>query len=197
MRYPPCLRQVAHALLTRPPLGCFRASSSTSPLDLHVLGTPPAFVLSQDQTLALNPVLNLEVSFKLKTHSRIDCLCFDAASRPHLAFVFSILYRFQGSACQLQVALALTAQLVYYVIRRLSTPFSHFFAALSSFFLFLILPSSACHPRFSRSNVTEMDVPRPSSLSMAICAPCFAAMCLTMARPSPVPPVAFERLLST
>ena len=49
-------------------------------LDLHVLGTPPAFVLSQDQTLALNPVLNLEVSFKLKTHVRIDCLCFDRDS---------------------------------------------------------------------------------------------------------------------
>ena len=26
----------------------------TSPLDLHVLGTPPAFVLSQDQTLMFN-----------------------------------------------------------------------------------------------------------------------------------------------
>ena len=26
-----------------------------SPLDLHVLGTPPAFVLSQDQTLLFNP----------------------------------------------------------------------------------------------------------------------------------------------
>ena len=26
-----------------------------SPLDLHVLGTPPAFVLSQDQTLPFNP----------------------------------------------------------------------------------------------------------------------------------------------
>ena len=64
----PSERQVAHALLTRPPLEYFGASSSVSPLDLHVLGTPPAFVLSQDQTLVLNPVLNLEVSFKLKTH---------------------------------------------------------------------------------------------------------------------------------
>ena len=27
-----------------------------SPLDLHVLGTPPAFVLSQDQTLVFNPL---------------------------------------------------------------------------------------------------------------------------------------------
>ena len=37
----------SHALLTRPPLGI-----ATS-LDLHVLGLPPAFVLSQDQTLKL------------------------------------------------------------------------------------------------------------------------------------------------
>ncbi len=43
--------QVAHVLLTRPPLTCFEASFKTGPLDLHVLGTPPAFVLSQDQTL--------------------------------------------------------------------------------------------------------------------------------------------------
>ena len=47
--------QVAHVLLTRPPLS-FRvfhpkASAAETPLDLHVLGTPPAFVLSQDQTL--------------------------------------------------------------------------------------------------------------------------------------------------
>ena len=52
----PCIRQVAHALLTRPPL--MRAVSAgitglrgAHPFDLHVLGTPPAFILSQDQTL--------------------------------------------------------------------------------------------------------------------------------------------------
>ena len=39
--------QVAHALLTRSPLRVI----ANSPFDLHVLGTPPAFVLSQDQTL--------------------------------------------------------------------------------------------------------------------------------------------------
>ncbi|GIO11946.1 hypothetical protein J19TS2_15010 [Cohnella xylanilytica] len=38
-------------LLTRPPLTFAGASSLEDPLDLHVLGTPPAFVLSQDQTL--------------------------------------------------------------------------------------------------------------------------------------------------
>ena len=46
--------QITHALLTRapleyPPKGAF-------PFDLHVLSTPPAFVLSQDQTLQFEPM---------------------------------------------------------------------------------------------------------------------------------------------
>ena len=45
----PSHRQVAHALLTRPPL--FQEPKLLSPFDLNVLGTPPAFILSQDQTL--------------------------------------------------------------------------------------------------------------------------------------------------
>ena len=45
----PCEGQIAHALLTRPPLEC--QPKPTSSFDLHVLSTPPAFVLSQDQTL--------------------------------------------------------------------------------------------------------------------------------------------------
>ncbi len=45
--YIPQQRARSHALLTRPPLPLARA------LDLHVLGLPPAFVLSQDQTLKL------------------------------------------------------------------------------------------------------------------------------------------------
>ena len=40
-------RAYSHALLTRPPL------IPKNALDLHVLGLPPAFVLSQDQTLKL------------------------------------------------------------------------------------------------------------------------------------------------
>jgi hypothetical protein len=43
----PYLWARSHALLTRPPL------DPKVPLDLHVLGLPPAFVLSQDQTLKL------------------------------------------------------------------------------------------------------------------------------------------------
>ena len=56
------MRQVTHALLTRPPLShsSVRKLQSAS-FDLHVLGTPPAFILSQDQTLMLKfiPVQNL------------------------------------------------------------------------------------------------------------------------------------------
>ena len=37
----------SHVLLTRPPL------TPKGPFDLHVLGLPPAFALSQDQTLRL------------------------------------------------------------------------------------------------------------------------------------------------
>ena len=51
----PSQRQVTHALLTRPPLNLIKIIPEESikkvPFDLHVLGTPPAFVLSQDQTL--------------------------------------------------------------------------------------------------------------------------------------------------
>ena len=56
-RLSPTLRQVTHVLLTRPPLRSCHINTTISPLDLHVLGTPPAFVLSQDQTL------NLKVEF--------------------------------------------------------------------------------------------------------------------------------------
>ena len=45
----PSERQVPHALLTRSPLS--HPPKEMTPFDLHVLGTPPAFVLSQDQTL--------------------------------------------------------------------------------------------------------------------------------------------------
>ena len=41
--------QISYALLTRSPLSS--APKDTFPFDLHVLGTPPTFILSQDQTL--------------------------------------------------------------------------------------------------------------------------------------------------
>ena len=42
--------QIAHALLTRPPL--MRKPKSSHPFDLNVLCTPPALILSQDRTLS-------------------------------------------------------------------------------------------------------------------------------------------------
>ena len=51
----PGMGQVPHALLTRPPLSHSFIQSEEimkeASLDLHVLSTPPAFILSQDQTL--------------------------------------------------------------------------------------------------------------------------------------------------
>ena len=44
-RLSPADRQIAHVLRTRSPVAL------AGPRDLHVLSTPPAFVLSQDQTL--------------------------------------------------------------------------------------------------------------------------------------------------
>ena len=47
--------QVTNAILTRSPLrnsfNKYEYKYQGSPFDLHVLGTPPAFILSQDQTL--------------------------------------------------------------------------------------------------------------------------------------------------
>jgi hypothetical protein len=51
----PTSGQVTYALLSRPPLTT-RASPSR-PFDLHVSCTPPAFILSQDQTLRKKPTL--------------------------------------------------------------------------------------------------------------------------------------------
>jgi len=45
----PTLGQVTYVLLTHSPLRTRIATSSS--FDLHVLSTPPTFILSQDQTL--------------------------------------------------------------------------------------------------------------------------------------------------
>ena len=45
----PTRGHITYVLLTRPPL-----NSRSCPLDLHVLGPPLAFALSQDQTLQFN-----------------------------------------------------------------------------------------------------------------------------------------------
>ena len=112
----PSKGEVAHALLTRPPLKHQVASYPMSPLDLHVLGTPPAFVLSQDQTLAFNP---------LSSHQFPDS---SLLIRNYcLSFALLFLYRFQGS-----VLAALASQLRYNNIDRLFC--QHLFANFLKFF---------------------------------------------------------------
>ena len=44
-------RQVTNVLLTRLPLVLKNIAIFLDPFDLHALDTPPAFILSQDQTL--------------------------------------------------------------------------------------------------------------------------------------------------
>ena len=63
----PSIGQVTHVLLTRPPLKYLRITTQIFPFDLHVLSTPPAFVLSQDQTLnkkfnLLKNLLNIKIA---------------------------------------------------------------------------------------------------------------------------------------
>ena len=94
----PSLRQIAHALLTRPPLEC--QPKPTSSFDLHVLSTPPAFVLSQDQTLMFNPLsplprrANVSPTESVSLFSRIDCLSLSV-----LCIVFKDRCRSSRTAC--------------------------------------------------------------------------------------------------
>ena len=71
----PSLRQVPHALLTRSPLNTEKINPLRIPFDLHVLGAPPAFVLSQDQTLYKMIFITLKVLnlVHLSTQSLASC----------------------------------------------------------------------------------------------------------------------------
>ena len=62
-------------LLTRAPL--YSGYCYPFLVDLHVLGTPPAFVLSQDQTLRCSlkfklPLLSLKLSFVVRLHELVS-----------------------------------------------------------------------------------------------------------------------------
>ena len=103
----PSTRQVAHVLLTRPPLDLFPKELLS--LDLHVLGTPPAFVLSQDQTL--NKKFNLTTWF-LKFTRKKELLVFN--------FIFCSIFKDQF-VCRTQAT-----TLSYHSTRILSTTFFTF-----------------------------------------------------------------------
>lgn len=60
--------QITHVLLTRSPL--IHGASTASSFDLHVLSTPPAFVLSQDQTLHKSLLSNTKSPKPDKTNNQ-------------------------------------------------------------------------------------------------------------------------------
>ncbi|WP_220414971.1 hypothetical protein, partial [Escherichia coli] len=61
--------------LTRPPLVSEAASCFLLPFDLHVLGLPPAFNLSHDQTLQFKSLmLNQRSSKLLPVTVRLACV---------------------------------------------------------------------------------------------------------------------------
>ena len=69
-RLSPTQRQVAHVLRTRSPVAL------AGPRDLHVLSTPPAFVLSQDQTLQeILTVSSPNATFERVQRSRPESKC--------------------------------------------------------------------------------------------------------------------------
>ena len=91
--------QVDYALLTRSPLSSIEASFHLSPFDLHVLSTPPAFVLSQDQTLqdTLKP-LRLILLTDLPTFVG---LCFGFVSETRTRLMFSSRLRLSSASIRL------------------------------------------------------------------------------------------------
>ena len=94
----PSERQVVHALLTRSPLSDH--PKTITPFDLHVLGTPPAFVLSQDQTLEFNLLQRFRclVLFNFAWSFRFSRCCLSISKNQLGLFVVS-LYSFQGARC--------------------------------------------------------------------------------------------------
>ena len=102
------LGQIAHALLTRPPLknslalipDCLALNNecySVSPLDLHVLSTPPAFVLSQDQTLMFNPYRSASHSPKRSARTAFTLSESDCSFLSLLCIVFKVRAALGGS----------------------------------------------------------------------------------------------------
>ena len=103
----PCIGQVTHALLTRPPLSHLlvipKKSLVSASFDLHVLSTPPAFILSQDQTLMLKKFVNPRSYQRLANNPCFYCSWFvdDKSSIAFLKFfrIFRVVlvFDYQGS----------------------------------------------------------------------------------------------------
>ena len=131
----PTERQVSHALLTRSPLS--KTPKDLTPFDLHVLGTPPAFVLSQDQTLK-KLYLN---AFALKSFSESFALANILKNFRWLKFVYTKLKQF----IIVQGVLSSSSR---YSIYKVQTSFSQ--ALARSELLYVSTTFSICQELFSK-----------------------------------------------
>ena len=68
----PTSRQISHVLRTRSPLNNICIATNIVPFDLHVLSTPPPFVLSQNQTLRRKYVLRQQAAASGRFDPPID-----------------------------------------------------------------------------------------------------------------------------
>ena len=128
----PCIRQVTHALLTRPPLTGKSLGFITCPFDLHVLSTPPAFILSQDQTLIINGCLSCQsyLALLFLVRSVKTSLFFRPCSLNNSLGIFRVALLF---ICQRALLLFLAATLIsYHAPFPLSTTFLIFFCRARS-----------------------------------------------------------------
>ena len=125
-----------------------------APLDLHVLGTPPAFVLSQDQTLDKIVILNtclkqapsilhyqnlLSLTFVLNSTTDFVRYFPNFCHKKLIVLFSSISTTDKNSALfifQCTIAVSMTAYLYYHIHFSLSTLFLKFFKFFCHKFIF-------------------------------------------------------------
>ena len=140
----PSIRQVFHALLTRPPLTYNSLGFVISPFDLHVLGTPPAFILSQDQTLIIKFISSTSINWLISVYFLFKGFCSLNNSIQYFSSKYLFLLEFSGLHYCLfvkvlfklsYVVLFDTTLLVYHFSFYLSSTFlNYFFVPVQRFF---------------------------------------------------------------
>ena len=164
----PTERKVAHALLTRPPLE--QSPKQLSPLDLHVLGTPPAFVLSQDQTLEIifrkliSSILNTNVFCKvrfklfLELTRYLPCAIVVIVLCTYYRFSHCVLFKHHSSkSCLSGLSLSSErAYLIYHTALLLSSTFFKFFLFFFIYFPILEVPKKLCSAFPLRRGTTRL-----------------------------------------
>src|SRR6185437_13196622 len=106
--------------VTHPSAANIREQAPFNPLDLHVLGTPPAFVLSQDQTLHNREIRIARVScwhhLRCQFESEDSFVPFTDGVGSRTLFVDVLLFSFQGS-----LSIAFSRRLLYHNTLSLSS----------------------------------------------------------------------------